>query len=315
MFFNELKKHILSRKLFPAYLVTGEDAFLVSNALRLFRTLAQPMPDFNLGEITSPESVQSIVEACESLPLGADYRVVIVSQCKLDLSALGSYLDNPCPTTVLVFAAEKPESGLNKILSKLTIVDCSKLDKRTVLGWIAAKCKECGTSVTESAAQLLIEYCGGDMSRISAELEKLCAYRAGGMIAEADVTDLISPTLDYKIFALGEAVASRQPQKAAIVLKNLLDGGVSPVSLLGLLYAHFRRLLYVSITPPYDRMASDLGVKEFAVKKATEQARRFTPVKLKKICDELQTSDFDVKSGRITDRGALELIVLRALAI
>lgn len=315
LLFNELKKHILSRTLHPAYLVTGEDAFLVSNALRLFRTLAEPTPEFNLSEISDCDSAGVIVEACQSLPLAGDYRVVIVTAAKFDMQPIAAYLDNPCPSTVLVFATEKPESGWAKIISRLTVVDCSKLDKRTILSWIAVKCKEYCVSVTESAAGLLIEYCGGDMSRIAAELGKLCAYRTGGTINEEDVTDLISPTLDFKIFALGEAVASRQPQKAATVLKNLIESGVAPVSLLGLLYAHFRRLLYVAITPPYERMAADLGVKEYAVKKAKEQARQFTPVKLKKICDNLQAFDYEIKSGRITDKNALELIVLQALAI
>ena len=82
-----------------------------------------------------------------------------------------------------------------------------------------------------------------------------------------------------------------------------------------MLYAHFRRLLYVAITPYYERMPSDLGVKEYAVKKAKEQAARFTPLKLKKICDILQSADYGIKSGKMTDKTALELTVLRALGM
>lgn len=312
--FGELKKHIRAGQLLPAYLVTGEDAFLLSSALKQFRALAEPMPDFNLSEIVSPPSAQTVIEACESLPLGADRRVVVVTQCgKTDMSALGAYLDNPCPSTVLVFAAEKPESGLSKIVNRFTIVDCSKLDTRTVLSWIAVKTRECQSGITESAAKLLIEYCANDMSRVSAELTKLCAYRYGGVISDDDVIELTSPTLDFKIFALSEAVANKQPQKAAVILRNLSESGASPVLLLGMLYAHFRRLLYVAVTPSYDRMAADLGVKEYAVKKAKEQSARFTPMKLKRICDNLRRADFDVKSGRMTDKVALELSIFDTL--
>lgn len=314
LLFSELKKHLQTGTYHPAYLVTGEDAFLVSSALKFFRALADPVPDFNLGELVSPESAVVVRESCECLPVGGNTRVVIVSNCKADMAPLGAYLDNPCPSTVLVFAAEKPENNLSKILSRLTIVDCAKLDKRTLLSWIALHTKEQGARITESAAALFIEYCASDMSRISAELGKLCAYRSGGIIEEEDVTALVAPTLDFKIFALSEAVATKQAPKAAAVLKNLTDGGVPSVTLLGMLYAHFRRLLYVAITPPYERMAADLGVKEYAVKKAKEQAGRFTPVKLKKICDSLQAADYDVKSGKLSDKSALELVVLRALA-
>ena len=106
----------------------------------------------------------------------------------------------------------------------------------------------------------------------------------------------------------------RQSQKAAAVLKNMLESGVSPLLLLSMLYGHFRRLLYVSITPGYERMPADLGVKEYAVRKAKEQASRFTPVKLKKICDSLQEADYDVKSGKMNDKTALELAVFKALS-
>ena len=314
MLFSELKKHMTTGPLHAAHLVTGEDAFLASDAVARFRALAEPMPDFNLSELTAPESAAPIIEACESLPLGGDKRVVIVRQCKADLSPLTGYLSDPCPSTVLVFCAEKPESNYTKILGKLTVVDCAKLDTKTVLSWIAVKSKTFGASVKENAARLLIDYCAGDMSRVSAELQKLCAFRYGGVIEEADVVALTAPTLDFKIFALSEAVALRQSQKAAAVLKNMLESGVSPLLLLGMLYGHFRRLLYVSITPGYERMPADLGVKEYAVRKAKEQASRFTPVKLKKICDSLQEADYDVKSGKMNDKTALELAVFKALS-
>lgn len=316
MLFSELKKHLRTEDIKSAYYVTGEDAFLIQSALKLFRALAEPVPDFNLGEMVAPQSAVAIAEACESLPLGGDRRVVIVTEfAKTDMTALHKYLDNPCPSTVLVFCSEKPENNMSKLMSKLAIVDCSKLDRRTVLSWIAVRSREYGSSITESAAQMLIDYCAGDMSRVAAELGKLCSYRLDGVISEDDVASLTAPTLDFKIFALSEAVAARDSKKAAVVLKSLTESGASPVMLIGMLYSHFRRLLYTAITPQYDRMPADLGVKEFAVRKAKEQAGKFTPKKLKKICDGLQETDFDIKSGRITDKVALELTVLRALAM
>lgn len=315
LLFSELKKHIQSGDLYPAYLVTGEDSFLVTSAVRMFRALAGPMADFNLSELTSPESARDIIEACESLPLGEGRKVVTVSEFKGDCSPVASYLDKPNPSTVLVFITEKPDNNLSKLLAKIAVVECTKLERRTVLSWIAVNTKELGSSITEAAANLLVDYCALDMSRISTELAKLCSYRPEGVINEEDVVDMIVPTLDYKIFALSEAVALRQPKKVAMVLSNLLDSGVSVMSLMGMLYANFRRLLYVSITPQYDRMASDLGVKEYAVRKSKEQASHFTAKKLKKICDNLQQADYDIKSGRMNDRTALELAVLEALTV
>ncbi|MDE6398393.1 MAG: hypothetical protein K2L51_03640, partial [Clostridiales bacterium] len=77
MLFSELKKHIRTGQLRPAYLVVGEDAFLLNGAIKQFCALADPLPDFNLSEITAPESADAVAEACESLPLSGERRVVI----------------------------------------------------------------------------------------------------------------------------------------------------------------------------------------------------------------------------------------------
>ena len=314
MVFSELKKHLQTRNLYPAYFVSGEDAFLVSNALRMFRELSDPMRDFNLCELNSPESASAVVEACECLPLGSRYRVVIVTHFTVDASPLLKYLDNPNPSTVLVFYAPKPENNMAKAVSRFTVVDCTKLEQKMMMGWIATKTVEYGSSITTDAADRLIEYCAGDMSRISTELAKLCAYRYGGRIEGNDVTEQVVPTLDYKIYELSEAVATKNTLKAAKMLRSLTDEGVAPVQLLSMLYTHFRRLLYVAITPQYDRMTADLNVKsDYVIKKAKEQAGRYTPKKLKKICDDLMAADCDVKFGRMNDQTALELVVLTAL--
>ena len=313
MQFLELKRHIKEGELHPAYIVTGEDAFLRLSAVNMFRGIAGSMPDFNLCELTAPDTGIAITDACNALPLMNPYRVVLVHACKTDLSAVDKYLDAPSPSTVLVFVCEKPDASFSKLLKKLTAVECNKLDRGTALNWIVPKTKEHGASITRQAAELLIDYCALDMARISSELQKLCAYRFGGVVEEADVRALVSATLDFKIYELSEAVANKQAKKAAQVLQSLGEGGTAPVALLGMLYSHFRRLLYVAVTPSYERMATDLGVKDYAVKKAQQQAARFSARRLKAICDSLHKADYDFKTGKIGDQTALELVVLRAL--
>lgn len=313
LLFSALKRHIREGALDPAYFITGEDAFLRMSAVNMFRQLAGSMPDLNLSELSACDSAVAITDACNSLPFMNDRRVVLVYPAAPDVSLLEKYLADPCKTTVLVFVAEKPNASFAKLISKTTVVDCAKLDKPTVLQWISAKSADAGASITVAAANLLVEYCAQDMSRISAELPKLCAYRHGGVIEKEDVENLVAATLDFKIFELSEAVAAGRAEKAATVLQSLSESGAAPVALLGLLYNHFRRLLYVAVTPPYERMASDLGVKEYAVQKAKTQAQRFSAVRLKAICDSLHKADYDFKTGKIADKTALELVVLRAL--
>ena len=56
-------------------------------------------------------------------------------------------------------------------------------------------------------------------------------------------------------------------------------------------------------------MAKELGVKEYAIKKATEQCKKFTPKMLKQAVDMFAKYDADFKSGKISIQAALNLVM------
>ena len=67
------------------------------------------------------------------------------------------------------------------------------------------------------------------------------------------------------------------------------------------LYYQIRRMFYASVTKEsLAETASMLSCKEFAVKKAKEQAAKFSPKRLKNIVDKLARYDFKFKSGALS---------------
>lgn len=313
MQFTELKQHLHAQQPLPAYLIVGEDAFLRKSAADMFKALVTDMPELNLSVLNAPDTPDEILQAAESLPLISPLRVVLVYDYKGDMAKVLRYLENPCPTSVLVFVLPSLTSAFSKAAAKLMPVECERLSPALLGRWIAASAAEKGCAVTQEAADTLIAYCDRNLTRIAGELEKLCAYRMNGTVSAQDVRDLVTADAEVKIYELSDALGRKQSARVASVLTSLLQDGTPVVSLMGMLYAHFRRLLYCSITPPSAEMAADLGVKEFAVKKAKEQAAKFSPKRLKKICDSFHKADADFKSGKITDRNALDLFILETL--
>ena len=313
MRFDELKKHISEGQLYSSYICVGDDAFVLQKADALFRALAPSMPDINVSVFDEASDVSAIAEACESLPIIDPYRIVISRGFKGDASSLLPYLKNPNPSTVLVFFSASLKEGFSKIINYLQPVDCNRLENRFIINYIARTVTEAGSSITRDAAELLISYCDSFMTRISTETEKLALYRLGGVITQEDVKALVKPEVSYKIYELSEAVAQKQNVKAMKVLSTLLEDKLAPSSILGMVYAHFRRLLYCSITPKDENIHTLLGIKEYAAKKASEQAAKYTPKRLMKICDGFHRADSDFKSGRITDLAALEVTVMEIL--
>ena len=223
-----------------------------------------------------------------------------------DLKALSGYFENPNETTMLIFCNSAPSENIAK-QKNVTTVDCSKGDLLLLSGWISSKAKSAGLTVSNLAVNKIIDYCCYDMTRINGETEKLISYALGkSQITEADVDALCVKETDYKLYEVVDFIASRRYDRAYESFTEMLDSAGDGQKLFVSLYYHFRKLFYVSVSNESDKALSEyLGIKEFAVKKAREQARRFSPKRLKAVTDKLEKEDADFKQGRLEAQSAI----------
>lgn len=312
MKFIDLQQHIKDGRLKSSYLITGDDAFVVKSAVDKFRVLAGSLPELNYTVYEKDFSVEDVLATLYTPPMLSDYRIVRINDYADEREELTKYINSPNPSTVLLFVGELT-SAFKKLTGMVEVVDCNKLDKAFIVNWIRMKARSERASIDEAAAEMLAEYCNRDMSKVVAELQKLMSYSCGEPITQATVKLLVQPELEYKVFELSEAIAERSAEKAMPVLETLLGGGVAPIMLLGMLYSHFRRMLYVSLNPQSDTLAGELGVKEYAVKVAARQAKKYSPRRLKAICERLYAFDAGIKSGAVTDKNALTVFVCDTL--
>jgi len=315
MKFIQLKKHLQNDTLFPAYLITGEDAFVRTAALKHFEKLVTDFPDMNISVFYGTQDAIGIIAACQTLPMVSKKRLVICHDFKGDSTAFENYLKNPSLETVLVFVSEKLPENLKKIIPSLQLVDCAKLDDDTLTRWITGKLNETNTQIERDAMHLLISYCSRDLMRISRESEKLGAFRLNAVVTASDVKDLVGADEEYKIYELSEAVITKNSQKTADIMTNMLENKMPVVNLLGALYSHFRRLLFCTLNSQDNELYKKLGVKEYAVTMAQKQAKAFSPKKLKYICDEFHALDYAIKSGGMGDKMGLTSYVLKVLNV
>lgn len=314
MKFVELKKSIASNPPKPCYMVSGDDSFVVKSAVNILLSLTGSFKELNYSSFSKDASVSEIVAALLAPPMLADYRVVTVNDFTGDLKQLKSYLDNPSPASVLVFVGAITPN-FNAIMNKIEVVDCNRLDAVWLSNWVRKKAATEGAEISPDGAKLLVEFCNRDMNRLTNELSKLIVYADGEEITPDTVVSLVSPELEFKVYELSEAIAEKNRDKAIELTDLMLSDNNSPVSLLSMLFNHFRRLLFVSLNPTSDTLASDLKVKEYAVKIALRQASRFSPKRLKNIFDKLCLFDKDIKAGYISDRNALLTFVCETLTV
>ena len=311
MKFRELKKS-LTVVVEPIYLVCGEDAFFVERSRKLILDACLKEPDFNLTVFDGSElkgNPEMLLSALMSYPFLADKRVVVVKEyypLVAEIKVLKGYFDDPMPTSVLVILNSAKSEALAK-LNNVCFVDCAKGDYILLSSWIINEGRLAGVSFEQNAISRLIDYCQSDMTKISGETQKLIAYSLNEKtVTESDVFAVCVKEEDYRLYEVVDLIVNKQRDKAYAVLKDMLGSAADGQKLFISLYNYFRRLLYASVSDMTNsEIADKLGVKEFAIKKAKEQAAKLSPVKIKKITDKLGEYDARFKSGDILQEDAV----------
>jgi len=326
MKFVELKKKLVD-KIENVYLISGNDRFLCYKALELVQNkLDISFPDMNSvtlsGETTN---VKEIIESASVFPFGDPYRLVIVrgfnpkivGNKKLpDETLLLDYINNPNPQSVVVFFNIDGDDFFKNIKNQVVHIDCDKLELSSLVNVLCNDFKRANISISMDDAKLLALFCNSDMARIESETKKLIAYAAStGKITEQDIRDNVIEDKEYQIFELSEILARGEKIKALNMIQALTLTGKSGFSILTPLYNNYRRVLFTAINSNMRDadIAQALGVKEYAIKMCRNQARVFTPKKLKKIVDMLAVADKNIKIGKIKEDAAVKTIIVSIL--
>ena len=308
MVFSELKKS-LNDGVKPIYQIYGKDAFLRENALRLLKEGFLSEPDLNLSNYTGQdvkEDYISFSNAVRSYPFMSDKRFIVVreyypTQKELSSSILKPLFNEPEEMTVIIIINDKKCDALST-LSTVTQVDCEKADEDLIVRWIRAEGVKNKVIFSKEACLKLVDYCSYDMTKISGETQKLISYVGeGGEVTPNVISEITTKDTEFEIYELTAYIAENKRYEAFNALKEMLNKNQDKQRLFISIYYHFRRLLHASISKSTDsELATLLGVKEFAIKKAKQQAKKFTPKRLKEICDKLSYYDGAFKSGEVT---------------
>lgn len=323
MKFQDLKASLKTR-VETAYLLFGVDEFLLSSAYSLIHKYGGVEFD-DLNIIKFSEGVIDLddaVRACDTMPVFSNKKLVYLdirmskkSELK-NIKSLEKYLGNPNPQTILVVNVGDNDEVLSIDKKYFCEVDCNRLDYKIVSLKVQATLKAKGKIIDDNATRLLFDYSLGDMSKVLLECEKLCGYVGDRKnILVDDIKAIVTPSLEYQIFELTEALSKKNTTKVFAILDDMKAKKDEYRTLPALIYSHFRRLFMVALnkTATNFELSKMLGVKEYAIKKTAEQLKLFTVGKLKKINELCIKVDGDLKQSNISVDNAINLVVLSIL--
>jgi len=170
------------------------------------------------------------------------------------------------------------------------------------------------SEISNAAIEKLIVYTGGNLISLSREIQKLLDFADGKMISEQDVDLLVKANLEGDIFRTVDAIGNRDRKTALSLVHRHLENGEDPFYLLSMFVYQFRNLLKISSLKEegvYNEfeIARIAKLHPFVVKKGLGQIGRMSGQKLRGIYGELGKIDFEVKTGKIDIKLALDKFI------
>jgi DNA polymerase-3 subunit delta len=326
----EIIKDLKNRKYKPIYLLHGEEPYFIDQVSNYVEH--QLLPDaekgFNQTVLYGKDTdIMTVLNASKRYPMMADYQVVLVKEAqemkwgsdsddKKSINPLLSYLENPLPSTILVFCYKYGKFDKRKKTYKAMeksglVFESAPLYDSKIPAWVESYLTERGYRVNQQASLMLAEYLGNDLSKISNELDKLMLNVAAGQeITLKHIHDNIGISKEYNVFELQAALGKKDAFKVNQII-NYFEANpkANPIVLvMGNLNNFFSKVLiyhYVRDKSPQN-LARELGVSPYFVKDYEQAARSYNYGKTMQIISYLR--EYDVKSKGVesnTDHGGL----------
>lgn len=311
MTFDQIVKDIHSQKYAPVYFLHGEEPYFIDQISDLLeaRILDESEKSFDQTVLYGRDvDKAALIGLAKGFPMMARYQVIIVKEAQ-DIKNLTSaakaakskkkaaqqvtleqYLENPSPSTILVFCHKyktiDSRTTLAKLLDKKGVLfESKKLQDYKIAAWIGDYVKQHGYTITPPAMNLLAEYLGNDLSKISNELEKLYIdLPKGGAITEDLIEKNIGISKDYNVFELQKAVGTRNLLKVNRIIHyygaNPKDNPIQMV--IPVLFKFFTKVLVYHRLPDKSKGSATaaLGVNPYFLDDYINAARVYPQGKL-----------------------------------
>ena len=299
----------------PVYFLTGDENYYIDLIADYIEdnVLDETEKDFNQTILYGKENnMATIISAAKRYPMMANNNVVIVKEAQhltTQLNELEAYLENPTPSTLLVFCYKyKKIDGRKaigkKLKKKAVFFESKKLYDNQIPDWITGYLRSKKYPITPQAALLIAEFLGANLGKVVNEIDKLTInIPKGKEITPTLVEEHIGISKDFNNFELNKALGIKDVLKANKIINHFASNEKNHplVVTISLLYSFFSNILKVHYTKDKSRnnLAAVLRVSPFFVGEYEVAARNYNIRKTVEIIGYLR--DYDLKSKGVNN--------------
>ncbi|GAB2687429.1 DNA polymerase III subunit delta [Saccharopolyspora gloriosae] len=309
----------------PLHLILGDEELLVERALWEAVGAARAAdPETELRRIKVSELTPPELDELLSPSLFAEGRVVALEAAqdagKEIAEAILSHARQPADGVVLVIVhngggrgknAKELPNALRKLNARVT--ECNKITKGSQReSFVKDEVRRAGGRIDAAAVGALIEAVGFDLRELSSSASQLVAD-TGGKIDDAAVRRYHRGRAEVTGFVVAEKAVTGDRAGALEALRWALQLGVAHVLIADALADSVRTIGRVAAYGRGDpfRLAGELGMPAWKVKKAQGQARGWSSATVSEALRAVAALNADVKGMAADADHALERTVLR----
>jgi DNA polymerase-3 subunit delta len=309
----------------PLYLLFGAEDFLRDAAARRIVDAAltgASLREFNETSfsLASTDAQQAIASA-EQLPMMAQRRVVRLTDfTKLreeDEGALVRYCARPSRGTVVIFVADeldKRRKFSKSLMDVCVSIEFPAMSDADAAAWARDHLRKLKAETDERTLRQIIALTGTSARRLKLELDKLATNALPTARITMPLVDaLVGRSREYSNFELTDHLVARDRRRALETLRRLLDDGVEPIMLIGLLSSSYHKLALAKSLMA--RGAPNTEVNRLAPynfdarQKFLALAIRTDARELARSISRIAAADLAIKTSQATPRLQLEMLV------
>lgn len=225
-------QNINNKQYAPIYYLMGEESYYINKISDYIAShvLSEEEKGFNQIMLYGNETnIETIITAAKRFPMMSQYQVIIVKEAQNlnNIDKLSYYIQKPQLSTILVFChmngtLDRRKKITLEIGEKGVLFESKKLKEYQLIPFVTTYLKRKKIDIEPKAAELITDFVGSDLSRLSSELDKLIITTQSTnshRITAEQIEKNVGISKDFNNFELKNALIERNVFKANQIIQ------------------------------------------------------------------------------------------------
>lgn len=331
-----LKKQIKENKLQNVYLFYGAEEYLIKYYINAIQKLIvnEETSELNLISFDGKIDEETIIANCETLPIFSDKKLVILKNSGLFKSKKGDsdssssakkstkdklseYLEKIPSYTCLIMVEGEIDKRLklvNTIKKHGLVVELNYQKPADLVKWVTKVFGSYKKNIDQMAASFLVENSDYSMTELLNEIEKIVNFVGDKpQVTIKDIESVCNKSIKTRIFDLTDAISGGNTSKALNLLNDMVALKEPMQKVLFMIIRQIRMLYRIKLLKQKgmreDLVTKELGLTPYVASKVMKISKNMDINILEKAMYYSLELDESIKTGKITDRVAIELLI------